>query len=134
MPRPHMDYAILQECIVEMEDESQSSTSASVSVTMLVTIETLCESAWAYSVHASGVLSDAWFLGKIENDLATVVVDRRRVVINTDTESALSTCVGQWERFEVARRQGTTIRELETLTATQRLSGRSGKSRVSSAR
>ena len=58
-----MDYAFLQEEIVEMEDEFQSSTSASLSMTILVMIETLCESVWAYSVHAKGVLSDAWLPG-----------------------------------------------------------------------
>ena len=84
-----MDYALLEEEIVDMEDEFQSLTSASVSMTILVMIEISCNSVWAYAVHVEGVLSDAWLPGNIANDLTTVGVATTRVVIKTDTGPAI---------------------------------------------
>ena len=44
VPRAHMDYAYLQEEVVEIEDEFKTETTATMSLTILVMIETLCES------------------------------------------------------------------------------------------
>ena len=89
VPRAHMDYAFLQEEVVETEDEFTAEGMARVSMTILVMLETLCESVWAYSVRAKGYAADPWLPGKIANDLATVGVADTRIVIKTDTEPAI---------------------------------------------
>ena len=89
VPRAHMDYAYLQEEVVEIEDEFKTETTATMSLTILVMIETLCESVWVYTVNAKGVLSDAWLPGKIATDLATVGVANTRIVFKTYTEPAI---------------------------------------------
>ena len=83
-----MDYAFLQEEIVEMEDGSPGTTRASVSMTILVMIETLCESVWANSVHVKGDRSYVWLPGKCERSGKDGVANTR-VVIKTDTEPAI---------------------------------------------
>ena len=87
--RVHLDYAFLPEEVVESEDEFTAEGMARVSMTILIMVETLCDSVWAYSVNAKGYASDPWLPGKIASDLATVGVADTRIVIKTDTEPAI---------------------------------------------
>ena len=49
----HLDYAHLQDGILEDDDEFKQEGSVWVSMTILVMLETLCESTWAYTMGAN---------------------------------------------------------------------------------
>ena len=68
----HMDYAFLQDEVIENDHVFDESGIASVSMTFLVMVETLCESVGSYAPNAKGFASDPWLPKKIHNDLLTV--------------------------------------------------------------
>ena len=89
VPKAHLDYAYLQEELIEEEDEFTAEGSVRSSMTILVMLETLCESVWTYAVHAKGVVSDPWLADKLAKDLATAGVANCGIVVKTDTEPAI---------------------------------------------
>ena len=89
VPKAHLDYAYLQDEIIEEKDEFTSGGAVRTSMTILVMLETLCESVWVYTVNAKGVAADKWLPGKIANDLTTVGMGNTRIVVKTDTEPAI---------------------------------------------
>ena len=69
--RANLDYANLQDETLEDDNELKQDGSVRVSMTILVMLETLCESVWAYAVSTKGYMSDLWLPGEIANDLTT---------------------------------------------------------------
>ena len=89
IPRAHLDYAFVQEEIIEEVDEFEHSESVQKSLTMMVMWESLCDSVWAYAVQGKGVMSDPWLPSKIAEDLSTAGMPNSHIVLKTDTEPAI---------------------------------------------
>ena len=89
VPKAHLDYAFLQDEVIENDDEFDETGVARISMTFLVMVETLCESVWAYATNAKGFASDPWLPKKIHNDLVTVGLGVTRIVMKTDNEPAI---------------------------------------------
>ena len=91
IPKSHLDYAFLQDEIVEDNDDDEFKYAGvvSLSMTLLVMYESLCESIWTYAVNAKGFASDPWLPKKLHNDLTTVGMGHIRIVVKTDTEPAI---------------------------------------------
>ena len=89
VPRALLDYAYLQDEVIEDDGEFSTSDVVKLSMTILIMFETLCESVWVYAVQAKGFASDVWLPRKLANDLATVGVGNTRIIVKTDTEPAI---------------------------------------------
>ena len=85
----HMDYGFLQEAIIEEEEEFTESSEVRASMTVLIVLETMCDSVWTYATAAKGYQSDPWLPKKIHDDLTTVGLGLVRIVVKTDTEAAI---------------------------------------------
>ena len=53
-----IDYCFLQEDVTEKKTEHEEKTVARTSMTILVMLETLCHSIWAYAVEAKGAMEE----------------------------------------------------------------------------
>ena len=60
IPKTHLDYAFLQDEIVEIDTELDKDESVNMSMTMMVMTETLCDSVWTYATRGKGYASDPW--------------------------------------------------------------------------
>ena len=89
VPKAHLDYAFLQDEVITDETEFSESGTAQMSMTILVMLETLCDSIWAYATRGKGVASDPWLPKRIAGDLETVGLANVRVVVKTDAEPAI---------------------------------------------
>ena len=89
IPKAHLDYAFLQDEVIEDNGEFGESASVSTSMTMLVMVETMCDSVWTYATNAKGYASDPWLPKKLQSDLTTVGMGLVRIVVKTDTEPAI---------------------------------------------
>ena len=89
IPKAHLDYAYLQEETFELTDEFKEEANVRTSMTILIMMETLCNSVWAYTVHKKGVQADPWLPGKLTKDLATAGMAGTRIIVKTDTEPAI---------------------------------------------
>ena len=89
VPKAHLDYAYLQDEVIEDDDEFVESGQVGMSMTILIMTETLCDSVWAYVTSAKGFASDAWLPKKLHNDLTTVGMGLTRIIVKTDTEPAI---------------------------------------------
>ena len=66
-----MDYCFLTEGVSSEATEHVESVKATISMTVLVMVETLCRSVWAYAVGHKGA-ADAWVTEQIVEDLGVV--------------------------------------------------------------
>ena len=71
IPKAHMDYAFLQDEVIEDASEMGQEEAVKKSMTILVMVETLCGSVWSYATTGKGYASDQWLPRKIHSDLTT---------------------------------------------------------------
>ena len=83
-----IDYCFLTEKVKAQENEHVEEVKASISMTILVMIETMCRSIWAYAVESKG--SDAWVAEQMVDDLETVGLANERIIIKADQEAAIT--------------------------------------------
>lgn len=83
-----IDYCFLTGKVKAQEHEHVQEVKASVSMTILVMLETMCRSTWAYVVEHKG--SDSWLTEQIVDDLETVGLANERIVIKADQEVAIT--------------------------------------------
>ena len=83
-----VDYCFLTEKVKAQENEHVEEVKANVSMTILVMIETMCRSVWAYAVENKG--SDDWVAEQIVDDLETVGLAGERIIIKADQEVAIT--------------------------------------------
>ena len=65
--------------------EHVESVKATISMTVLVMVETLCRSVWAYAVSQKGA-ADALVADQIVEDLEVVGLTGERIIVKTDQE------------------------------------------------
>ena len=83
-----IDYCFLTEKVKAQENEHVEEVKANVSMTILVMLETMCRSIWAYAVENKG--SDDWVAEQIIDDLETVGLAGERIIIKADQEVAIT--------------------------------------------
>ncbi len=84
-----MDYGFLHEEETTTEGDHGSETQAKVSMTMMVMLETLCESVWSYAIEGKGATSLDWLAAKVVEDIETVGLSKERIISKTDQEPAI---------------------------------------------
>ena len=89
VPKAHLDYAYLQDEVIEDGDEFEETGAVGQSMTLMVMLETLCGSVWAYATNGKGYAADPWLTKRIHSDLVTVGMGTIRIVVKTDTEPAI---------------------------------------------
>ena len=89
IPKAHMDYAFLQDEVIEEESEMGQEEAVKKSMTIMVMVETLCGSVWAYATRGKGYASDPWLPRKIHNDLTTAGMGATHISLKTDNEPAI---------------------------------------------
>ncbi len=89
VPRTMMDYGFIKEEQTTTEDEHGASTVAKVCMTILVMIETLCDSVWAYAIEGKGAASTDWLAPKVVDDMNTIGMTKERVISKSDQEPAI---------------------------------------------
>ena len=87
--RVPMDYGPLQDGVENEQDEHTSNTAVGCSVTVLVMIETLCRSVWAYALGGEGEASVDWTSAQIIDDLATAGVSEERIIMKPDQGNSI---------------------------------------------
>ena len=99
-----MDYGFLHEEETVTEDDHGKEVQSRISVTIMVMLETLCSSIWAYAIEGKGAVSLDWLAEKVIEDIETVGLAKERIITKTDQEPSIV----QLQK-EVARRrdQGT---------------------------
>ena len=83
-----IEYCFLTEKVKAREDEHVEEVKANISMTILVMVETMCRSIWAYVVEHKG--SDEWVAEQIVDDLETVGLANERIVIKADQEAVIT--------------------------------------------
>ena len=84
-----MDYGFLHEEETIKEGEHGSEVEAKVSMTVMVMLETLCSSVWAYAIEAKGATSLDWLASKVVEDIETVGMSKERIITKTDQEASI---------------------------------------------
>ncbi|MBN71658.1 MAG: hypothetical protein CME32_20555 [Gimesia sp.] len=84
IPRVSMDYCFLTED--KKEDDGEV---ARYTLTVLVMVETLCRSLWAYAVGSKGASED-WVAEQIVDDIETIGLAEERVILKTDQENSIT--------------------------------------------
>ena len=84
-----MDYGFLHEEETTTEGEHGEEKQSQVSMTMMVMLETLCESVWSYAVEGKGAISLDWLAAKVVEDIETVGLSKERIITKTDQEPAI---------------------------------------------
>ncbi len=84
-----MDYGFLHEEETTTEEEHGKEIQAKVSMTMMVMMETLCESVWSYAIDGKGATSLEWLAAKVVEDIETVGLSKERIITKTDQEPAI---------------------------------------------
>ena len=78
MARVIMDYGFLHEEETVTDDQHGTETSSKVSMTIMVMLETLCSSVWAYAIEGKGAVSVEWLAEKVLEDIETVGLAKER--------------------------------------------------------
>ena len=86
--RVSMDYCYLTEGVSSEATEHIESVKSTISMTVLVMVETLCRSVWAYAVNQKGT-ADAWVAEQIAEDLEVVGLTGERIIVKTDQENSI---------------------------------------------
>ena len=84
-----MDYGFLHEEETVTEGEHGKETQAKVSMTVMVMLETLCKSVWAYAVEGKGAISVDWLAQQVVEDIQTVGLANERIITKTDQEASI---------------------------------------------
>ena len=89
VPRAHLDYAFLQDEVIEEDSEFEQAGAVGISMTLMVMMETLCGSVWAYATSGKGFAADPWLPKRVHLDLVTVGMGHGRIIVKTDNEPAI---------------------------------------------
>ncbi len=76
-----LDYCFFQ---AEMSEKAKKLT-----LTVMVMIETLCHSVWAYAVSSKGA-SEAWVSEQIVEDMDTIGLSKERIITKADQEASIT--------------------------------------------
>ena len=87
--RVMMDYCFLTEDAVGQSTDHEETEKAKTSLTVLVLVESLCRSIWAYAVESKGA-SEAWVVEQILEDMQTVGLSNERIILKTDQEPSIT--------------------------------------------
>ena len=60
-----------------------------MSMTVMVMVETMCHSVWAYVVESKGS-GEEWMIDQMLEDMQTVGLANERIIIKTDQENAIT--------------------------------------------
>ena len=83
-----MDCCFLTEGVSSEATEHVESVKSTISMTVLVMVETLCRSVWAYAVSQKGA-ADAWVTDQIVEDLEVSGLTSERIMVETDQASSI---------------------------------------------
>lgn len=84
-----MDYGFLHEEETVTEGEHGKETHSKVSMTIMVMLETLCKSIWAYAIEGKGAASLDWLAQQVVEDIQTVGLANERIITKTDQEASI---------------------------------------------
>ena len=84
-----MDYCFFTEGAKATETDHENSTKAAVSMTVMLMVESLFRSMWAYAVQCKGA-TDEWLAEQIKDDLETIGLAGERLIIKADQEPAIT--------------------------------------------
>ena len=84
-----MDYGFLHEEETAKEGEHGTEVEAKVSMTVMVMLETMCESVWAYALDGKGAASVEWLAQQVVDDIETVGLSKERIITKTDQEPSI---------------------------------------------
>ena len=87
--RVALDYCYLTEKVHHKETSNESKEVAKTSLTVLVMIETMCRSVWAYACSAKGG-SEEWLVNQIVEDMDTIGLAEERIIVKTDQEPSMT--------------------------------------------
>ena len=87
--RVALDYCYLTETVHHKETSNESKEVAKTSLTVLVMIETMCRSVWAYACSAKGG-SEEWLVDQIVEDMDTIGLAEERIIVKTDQEPSMT--------------------------------------------
>ena len=87
--RVSMDYCFFTEDAKATETDHEDSTKSTVSMTVMLMVESLFRSMWAYTVQCKGA-TDEWLAEQITDDLETIGLARERLIIKADQEVAIT--------------------------------------------
>ena len=106
MVRVSMDYCFLtEEAAAKTTDHGEEET-AKVSLTVLVMVETLCQSIWAYACESKGS-GEQWMVEQIVDDMQTIGLYDERIVLKSDQEASITDL--QRAIVEARKGQGTAL-------------------------
>ncbi len=83
-----MDYCFFQEGLKSKVTEHEESTTAKTSLTVMVMLETLCHSVWAYAVESKGA-GETWMTEQIVEDIETIGLTNERIIMKSDQEPSI---------------------------------------------
>ena len=84
-----MDYGFLHEEETVTETEHGKDTESKISMTVLVMMETMCKSLWAYAIEGKGAVSVDWVAQQVVEDIETVGLANERIITKTDQEPSI---------------------------------------------
>ena len=84
-----MDYCFFQEDVTAKITEHEGTTTARTSMTVMVVLETLCHSIWAYAVEAKGA-GEAWISDQAIEDMETIGISGERIIMKADQEKSIT--------------------------------------------
>ena len=86
--RVAMDYCFLSEDVVAESSDHGQAESAKTVLTVLLMVETLCHSIWAYACESKGA-SEAWMVEQMVEDFQTVGLTNERLILKSDQENSI---------------------------------------------
>ena len=89
LARVLMDYGFLDEEETVTETEHGKDTESKSSMTVLVMMETMCKSLWAYAIEGKGAVSVDWVAQQVVEDIETVGLSSERIITKTDQEPSI---------------------------------------------
>ena len=87
--RVSMDYCFFTEDAQATETDREDSTKSTVSMTVMLMVESLFRSMWAYTVQRKGA-TDEWLAEQITDDFETIGLAGERLIIKANQETAIT--------------------------------------------
>ena len=84
-----MDYCFFTEDAQATETDREDSTKSTVSMTVMLMVESLFRSMWAYTVQRKGA-TDEWLAEQITDDFETIGLAGERLIIKANQETAIT--------------------------------------------
>ena len=84
-----MDYGFLHEEETTTEDDHGTEVESKISLTVMVMLETMCSSTWAYAIEGKGAVSVEWLAQRVVEDIETVGLAKERIITKTDQEASI---------------------------------------------